>query len=162
MYNPERILFDGDLDPVSENTGLGSVADPDPGSGAFLTPESRTVKNLGSGSGMNNPDHISESLETIFWVKIVKFFYADPGWIKFGSGMEKIRIRDGKNSDPGSRMKKIGSRIRHGKNSDPGWKKYGSGMEKFGSGIRDEKKFRSGIGDGKNSDPEWKKFGSGM
>jgi hypothetical protein len=115
-----------------------------------------------SGSGMSSPDHISESLETIFWVKIVKFFYADPGWIKFGSGMEKIRIRDGKNSDPGSWMKKIGSRIRHGKNSDPGWKKYGSGMEKFGSGIRDEKKFRSGIGDGKNSDPEWKKFGSGM
>ncbi len=27
-----------------------------------------------SGSGMNNPDHISESLETIFWVKILKFF----------------------------------------------------------------------------------------
>jgi hypothetical protein len=46
---------------------------------------------------MNNPDHISESLETVFWVKILKFFDADPG-----SGMEKIRIRDGKNSDPGS------------------------------------------------------------
>jgi hypothetical protein len=41
----------------------------------------------GSGSGMNNLDHISESLETIFWVKILKFFDADPG-----SGMEKIRI----------------------------------------------------------------------
>ncbi len=39
---------------------------------------------------MNNPDHISESLETIFWVKILKFFDADPG-----SG-----DRDGKNSDP--------------------------------------------------------------
>jgi hypothetical protein len=39
----------------------------------------------GSGSGMNNPDHISESLETIFWVNIpvLKFFEADPG-----SGME--------------------------------------------------------------------------
>jgi hypothetical protein len=43
----------------------------------------------GSGSGMNNPDHISESLQTIFRVKILKFFDADPG-----SGMEKIRIRD--------------------------------------------------------------------
>jgi hypothetical protein len=34
-----------------------------------------------SGSGMNMPDHISESLETIFWVKILKFFDedADPG-----------------------------------------------------------------------------------
>jgi hypothetical protein len=36
-------------------------------------------KKSGSGSGMNNPDHISESLETIFWVKILKFFDADPG-----------------------------------------------------------------------------------
>ncbi len=32
-----------------------------------------------SGSGMNNPDHLSESfLETIFWFKIVKFFDANP------------------------------------------------------------------------------------
>jgi hypothetical protein len=30
-----------------------------------------------SRSGMNIPDHISESLETIFWVKILKFFDAD-------------------------------------------------------------------------------------
>jgi hypothetical protein len=37
-------------------------------------------KKSGSGSGMNNPNHISESLETIFWVKTLKFFYADPGW----------------------------------------------------------------------------------
>jgi hypothetical protein len=27
---------------------------------------------------MNNLDHISESLETIFWVKILIFFDADP------------------------------------------------------------------------------------
>jgi hypothetical protein len=46
---------------------------------------------------MNNPYHISESLKTIFGVQILKFFDADPGWSKFGS-----RIRDGKNSDPGS------------------------------------------------------------
>jgi hypothetical protein len=50
-------------------------------------------KKSGSGTGMNNPDHISESLETIFWVKILKFFSADPGWNKFTSGMDKIRIR---------------------------------------------------------------------
>jgi hypothetical protein len=31
----------------------------------------------GSGSGMNKPDHISESLEIIFWVKILKFFDSD-------------------------------------------------------------------------------------
>jgi hypothetical protein len=40
---------------------------------------------------MNNPDHISESLESIFWVKILKFFDADPGWKKFRS---KINIPD--------------------------------------------------------------------
>jgi hypothetical protein len=34
----------------------------------------------GSGSGMNNPDHISESLEQFFWVKILQFFDADPGY----------------------------------------------------------------------------------
>jgi hypothetical protein len=34
-------------------------------------------------------------LETVFWVKILKFFDADPGWKKFGSGIEK-------NSDLGS------------------------------------------------------------
>jgi hypothetical protein len=54
---------------------------------------------------MNNPDHISESLETIFWVKIIflisralalLFFVAKTGLKKFGPG-----IRDGKNSDPG-------------------------------------------------------------
>jgi hypothetical protein len=59
---------------------FNSVADPDRGSVGEK-----------SGSGMNNPDHISESLETIVWVKILKFFDAD-----LGSG-----IRDGKNSDPG-------------------------------------------------------------
>jgi hypothetical protein len=51
-------------------------------------------KKSGSGSGMNNPYHISESLETIFWVKIGRFFDADPGWKNFGSGMEEIWIQD--------------------------------------------------------------------
>jgi hypothetical protein len=50
---------------------------------------------------MNNPDHISESLGTIFWVTILKFYDADPG-----SGMEK-------NSDPESGMKKIRIRDKH-------------------------------------------------
>jgi hypothetical protein len=62
-------------------------------------------KKSGSGSGMNNPDHISESLETIFGVKIFIFFDADPGF-----GMEKIRIRD-----PG--WKKIGS-VSRNRNTD--------------------------------------------
>jgi hypothetical protein len=34
-----------------------------------------------------------KTIKTIFWVKILKFFDADPGWKKFGSGMEKSRIR---------------------------------------------------------------------
>jgi hypothetical protein len=90
-------------------------------------------KKSGSGSGVNDPDHISESLETICWVKKLTFFMWiwDPRWKKFGSVMEKIRIRDGKNSDPGSRMEKFGSGIRDGKFFDPGWKKFGSGMEKI-------------------------------
>jgi hypothetical protein len=43
------------------------------------------------------PGSYFRELRTIFWVKILKFFDADPG-----SGMEKFgsRIRDGKNSDP--------------------------------------------------------------
>jgi hypothetical protein len=75
-----------------------------PGSGAFLTPGSWfEIRDPGrvnsqdpypSGSWMNNPNHISESLEAIFWVKILKFFDADPG-----SRMEKNRIRD---KHPGS------------------------------------------------------------
>jgi hypothetical protein len=59
-----------------------------------------------SGSGVNIPDHISESLETIFWVKILKLFVADAdpdpvsgNLFDPGSGMEKIRIRD---KHPGS------------------------------------------------------------
>jgi hypothetical protein len=70
---------------------VGSVADP--GFAAFLTPESGMGKKSGSGSEMNNPDHVSK--ETIFWVKILKFFDADPGWKKFG-------IRDGRDIHPAS------------------------------------------------------------
>ena len=45
-----------------------SVAYPDPGSGASLTPGSGMGKKSGSGSGygMKNPDHISESLKNNF------------------------------------------------------------------------------------------------
>jgi hypothetical protein len=85
-----------------------SVADPDPGSGVFLTPWIRDLgsgmgKKSGSGPGINNPDHISESLETIFGVKILKFFDAYPGseMEKFVSGIRdvKVLIRD---KHPGS------------------------------------------------------------
>ncbi len=53
-----------------------SVADP--GSGGFLTSGSGMGKKSRSGSWMNIPDSISESLETVFWVTILKFFDADP------------------------------------------------------------------------------------
>jgi hypothetical protein len=47
------------------------------------------VNKSGSGTGMNNPDHISQSLETIFWVRILKFFDVDPRWKNsaLGSGI---------------------------------------------------------------------------
>jgi hypothetical protein len=50
---------------------------PDPGSGAFFTPGSGMGKKSRSGSGMNILNHISESLETIFGVKILIFFDVD-------------------------------------------------------------------------------------
>ncbi len=68
------------------------VSGADPGSGAFLTLDPRWVKSQDPypGSGMNNSDHIYESLETIFsGGPVLKFFDLDPG-----SGMEKIGIRD--------------------------------------------------------------------
>jgi hypothetical protein len=53
-----------------------------------------------SGSGINIPDHISESFETIFWVKkILKFFDADPNP---GSGIFLTLDPGWKNSHPGS------------------------------------------------------------
>jgi hypothetical protein len=63
------------------------IRDPVP----FLTPGSGVMgQKTGSGSGMNNPDHISESLETNFLgYKILKLCEADPGsgMEKFGSGI---------------------------------------------------------------------------
>jgi hypothetical protein len=66
---------------ISKMAPQKSVADSDPGSGAFLSldPGSGMGKKTKSGSGMNIPDHISESLETIFWVK---------------NTLMRIRIRD--------------------------------------------------------------------
>ncbi len=53
-----------------------------------------------SGSAIRDEQPGSYFLELrnhFFWIKILIFFDADPG-----SGMEKVRIRDGKKSDPGS------------------------------------------------------------
>jgi hypothetical protein len=50
---------------------------------------------------MNILDHISVSLETFFWLKILKFFDAGPN---LGSGIRNLFV-------PGSGMEKFGSRI---------------------------------------------------
>jgi hypothetical protein len=49
-------------------------------------------KKLRSGIRDEHPDldHNSESLETLFGLKILKFFYADPESFDPGSGMEKF------------------------------------------------------------------------
>ncbi len=53
-----------------------------------LDPGSRKGKKSGSGSGMNNSDHISKILKTLFWVKIRSLILC------CGSGLQEIRIRD--------------------------------------------------------------------
>jgi hypothetical protein len=61
----------------------------------------KKTPNPESGSGINIPNYISERLETLFWVKILQFFDADPGifltldlrWKKFNSEI-RINIPD--------------------------------------------------------------------
>ncbi len=116
-----------------------------PGAGALI-PGSGMGKKSGSKSEMNNPDHVSESLETIFF------------GLKFLNSL--MRIRDGKNMEPGSGMQKFGSGIRDEQppsyfrelrnhffrlkylNSlmriwDPGWKKFGSGIRVAKNSVQD-------------------------
>ncbi len=74
----------------------------DPGSGVFLTPGSGIrgwVKNQDPDPD-EQPGSYSESLETIFWVKILKLFDVDPG-----SGMQKVRIWDTKDLNSGSEIR---------------------------------------------------------
>jgi hypothetical protein len=73
-----------------------SVADPDPGSGAFFTPGSGMGKKSRSGIRIRI---FPSAWRKKFWVTILKFFDADPdlgsiifltgdpGWKKFGSGI---------------------------------------------------------------------------
>jgi hypothetical protein len=77
--------------PPSHILGICRVADPDPGWAKSQDSDP------GSGSGMIIPDHISESLETIFWAKIpvLEFFDAvgDPGiFLTFGSGIGYLNV----------------------------------------------------------------------
>ncbi len=81
-----------------------SVADPDPGSGAFFNPwiqDPGWVKSKdpdpGSGIWEEQPgSYFLELRNHFFWVKILEVFDADPGWRNsdLGSGMGKIRILD--------------------------------------------------------------------
>ncbi len=86
----------------------------DLGSGAFLTPGSGIrclfdpwirdpgwVKNKNPDPEITTRINFSGSGFLVFWFKILEFFDVDPGKKKIRSGMEKIWIRDGKNSDPG-------------------------------------------------------------
>ncbi len=71
-----------------------SVADPRSRVRCYFDPWIRNGVGKKLRSSMNIPDNISESLEEIVWVKILRFFDADPGSLWPG-------IRDEKNSDPG-------------------------------------------------------------
>ncbi len=86
------------------NNLTSSVADPDPGSGAFFTPRSGMGRKSASGSGIRDEQPGSYFLQIrnhfcgFFGVKILKILWC-------GSG-----VRDGESSDPG--WKKFGSEIR--------------------------------------------------
>ncbi len=97
---------------------MTSVADPDPGSGIGCLFD-HSIRDPGWEKVSirirdEQPGSYFLELSNHFFaffgvkIKILKSFDEDPG-----SGMEKVRIRDGKKSDPGSGMEK--SRIR-----DPG------------------------------------------
>jgi hypothetical protein len=63
-----KIVLQMSIDLLFLRAYFFSVADPDSGSGAFLTSGSgiRNGEKTGPESGMNNPNHIFESLETNF------------------------------------------------------------------------------------------------
>jgi hypothetical protein len=72
-----------------------SVADPDPGSGAFLTSGSGRGRKSASGSGIRDEQpgsyfpELRNNFFGFFEVKILNFFDVDPG-----SGMKTVQIRD--------------------------------------------------------------------
>jgi hypothetical protein len=81
-----------------------SLVDPDPGSGAFLTPGSGMGRKSASGSGIRDEQPGSYFLELrnhFFGVKIYKIV------------LKIARIRDGDSSDPGSGMEKSRIRDKH-------------------------------------------------
>jgi hypothetical protein len=112
---------DLNLDPHSLWIGIeiqleSSAADPASGSGTFCQPGYGMKKNPNPGSEMSIPDHFSDSLGTVFRVKIL--FDADPnlgsgGMKKFGSWINIPDPQHCLNLDPGSR-----NNTEHRKNKD--------------------------------------------
>jgi hypothetical protein len=92
------MFFDLDQDPLVR----GSVAHPDPGSGAFLTPGSGMGRKSASGSGMNNPGSYVLELRNHFL-----------GFLGLKYLNSLMRIRDRDRSDPGSGMEKSRIRDKH-------------------------------------------------
>ncbi len=91
---------------VPQSRLLFSVADPDPGSGAFLTLGSGMGRKSASGSGIRDEQPGS------YFLELRNHFFG----LKYLNSL--MRIRDGNSSDPGSGMETV--RIRDGKKSDPG------------------------------------------
>jgi hypothetical protein len=58
-----------------------------------LDPGSRMGKNQDLDRDEQPGSYLRE-LRNSFWVKILKFCDEDPGWKKFGSGMEKFHVWD--------------------------------------------------------------------
>ncbi len=74
-----------------------SVADPDPGSGAFLTTGSGMGNKSGSGFGIRDEqpgNYFLELRNHFFRLKYLNFLMRIREGKKFGSGMEKRRIRE--------------------------------------------------------------------
>jgi hypothetical protein len=67
---------------------------------------------------MKTPDQVTECLETIFMGYILKFFEADPGWKKFGYGINIL--------DPQHCARKCENKSYPGSDSDPDQHWFGS------------------------------------
>jgi hypothetical protein len=84
----DPLVRGAEMDPDKNKNVMDTynVAYPDPGSGAFFDPWIRDPEWVRFGSGINNPDHISDSLEIILLAHL-KYLC-------------RSVFQDGKNSDP--------------------------------------------------------------
>jgi hypothetical protein len=93
LCTSDYVLFSAIQKSEEFEAGIKNFSVADPGSCTFLTPGSRTEKSC---IRDKHPDHISESLSTIFWAKITysllrTWCLSDPGFV---TGMEKFGFRD--------------------------------------------------------------------